>query len=66
MFNHPYTSMNLNLFDDLINVRGDYLIQIILNIVLTIPFRFLIPYNINIIYLFKIMLFTFILSVTIN
>lgn len=64
MFNHPYTKMNLNLFDDLIIGRGDYLIQIVLNIILTVPFGFLISYKIDKVNLFKVMLYTFILSLT--
>ena len=62
MFNHPYTKMNLNLFDDLINGRGDYLIQIVLNIILTVPFGFLISYKIDKVNLLKVTLYTFILS----
>lgn len=62
MFNHPYTKMNLNLFDDLINGRGDYLIQIVLNIILTVPFGFLISYKIDKVNLLKVILYTFILS----
>lgn len=62
MFNYPYTKMNLNLFDDLINGRGDYLIQIVLNIILTVPFGFLISYKIDKVNLLKVTLYTFILS----
>lgn len=43
IFNHPYVSMNMNLFDDLFNGRGDFLRQIILNIIMMIPFGFLVP-----------------------
>lgn len=64
IFNHPYTSMNLKLFDDLINGRGDYLIQIILNIILTIPFGFLISCKIDKVNLFKVMFYAFILGIT--
>lgn len=62
MFNHPYTSMNLNLFDDLINGRGDYLIQIVLNVIMTIPFGFLLSYKKTNINLINVILNTFILS----
>lgn len=43
MFNHPFKMMNLNLFDDLLNHRGDYIRQIVLNIVMLIPFGIIYP-----------------------
>lgn len=43
IFNHPYVSMNLNLFEDLFMHRGDYIRQIVLNIIMMIPFGFLLP-----------------------
>lgn len=43
MFNHPYTPMNLVPFIDVTLARGDFVRQIILNIVMTIPFGFLFP-----------------------
>ena len=43
IFNHGYKSMNMILFDDFINKRGDYLLQIILNIILFVPFGVLYP-----------------------
>lgn len=43
MFNHPFKMMNMNLFDDLLNQRGDYVRQIILNIVMLIPFGIMFP-----------------------
>ena len=43
IFNHPYNLMNLIPFVDLINGRGDFIKQIILNIIMTIPFGFLFP-----------------------
>ncbi|MDO4375790.1 MAG: VanZ family protein [bacterium] len=45
IFHHSSAKMNLNLFEDLINGRGDYLRQIILNIIMTIPFGFLINFK---------------------
>lgn len=43
MFNHPFKMMNMNLFDDLLNQRGDYVRQIVLNIVMLIPFGIMFP-----------------------
>lgn len=43
MFNHPFKMMNINLFDDLLNQRGDYVRQIILNVVMLIPFGIMFP-----------------------
>lgn len=43
IFNHPYVPMNLSPFDDLINGKGDFIRQVVLNIVMTIPFGFLLP-----------------------
>lgn len=43
MFNHPFEMMNMNLFDDLLNHRGDYIRQIVLNIVMLIPFGIIFP-----------------------
>lgn len=62
IFNHPYTSMNWVLFDDLFNGRGDYLRQIVLNVILTIPFGYLISFKVKKINLIKVILYTFLLS----
>lgn len=43
MFNHPFKMMKMNLFDDLLNHRGDYIRQIVLNIVMLIPFGIIFP-----------------------
>ncbi len=43
VLNHPYTPMNLQPFIDVSYGRGDYTRQIILNIIMTIPFGFLFP-----------------------
>lgn len=43
MFNHSFKMMNMNLFDDLLNHRGDYIRQIVLNIVMLIPFGIIFP-----------------------
>lgn len=43
VLNHPYTPMNLVPFIDVSARRGDFLRQIVLNIIMTIPFGFLFP-----------------------
>ncbi|MCI8466267.1 MAG: VanZ family protein [Lachnospiraceae bacterium] len=43
VLNHPYAPMNLTPFIDVFAGRGDFLRQIILNIIMTIPFGFLFP-----------------------
>ena len=40
---HFGSNMNMNLFDDLFNQRGDYLRQIFLNVLMMIPFGFMYP-----------------------
>lgn len=66
LFNHPYVPMNLNIFDDLINGRGDYFRQIILNIIMTIPFGFLFPIINKKSMFLKTILCTFLLSLCIE
>ena len=41
VFNHPYVPMNLVPFIDASAGRGDFLRQIVLNIIMTVPFGFL-------------------------
>lgn len=43
IFNHPYIGMNLRPYVDLLMQRGNYKVQIILNIVMMVPFGFLYP-----------------------
>ncbi|MCI8303890.1 MAG: VanZ family protein [Lawsonibacter sp.] len=43
VLNHPYEPMNLVPFIDVLEGRGDFLRQIILNIIMTMPFGFLFP-----------------------
>ena len=47
IFDHPYDSMNLVPFIDVINGRGDFIRQVLLNIIMTIPFGFLFPLTNN-------------------
>ena len=42
VIDHPY-AFNLIPFDDYVNGRGDFMRQIILNVVMTVPFGFLFP-----------------------
>lgn len=65
IFNHPYISMNLDPFSDLMNGRGDYIRQMTLNIIMMIPFGFLFPLIKNN-KLFKTILYTFLLSLCIE
>lgn len=44
VFNHPY-AYNLIPFDDYANGRGDVVRQIILNVIMTVPFGFLFPFT---------------------
>jgi len=43
VLSHPYTPMNLVPFIDVSMRRGDFFRQVILNIIMTIPFGFLFP-----------------------
>ena len=43
IFNHPYAPINLLPFVDYFNGRGDTVRQIVLNIIMMIPFGFLLP-----------------------
>ena len=47
ILNHPYDSMNLVPFIDVLSGRGDFLRQVALNIIMTIPFGFLFPLTQN-------------------
>lgn len=43
VLNHPYEPMNLMPFLDLFMRRGDFFRQIVLNVIMTMPFGFLFP-----------------------
>ena len=43
LFNHPYSPMNLIPFVDVLTGRGDFLRQVLLNVIMTMPFGFLFP-----------------------
>ena len=59
--------MNLVPFIDVLNSRGDFVRQVVLNVIMTIPFGFLIPFikkeNVK---LLKIVFYTFLLSLGIE
>lgn len=65
MISHmPHIKMNMNAFDDLFNHRGDYLRQIILNVIMMIPFGFMYPIQNK--SFKKTLLMTFLFSLTIE
>ena len=67
VFNHSYVPMNLVPFIDISTGRGDFIRQVVLNIVMTIPFGFLLPLIKNKkINLMKTILYTFLLSLGIE
>ncbi len=43
IWNHPYIPMNMVPFIDVLEGRGDFVRQIVLNTIMTIPFGFLFP-----------------------
>ena len=43
ILNHPYKFMNIVPFTDVLSGRGDFIRQVLLNIMLTVPFGFLFP-----------------------
>lgn len=43
IFNHPYSAMNLIPFADVVSRKGDFIRQVVLNVIMTIPFGFLFP-----------------------
>ena len=66
IFNHSYTPMNLVPFIDVLNSRGDFVRQVVLNIIMTIPFGFLLPLTNNNIKILKVVFYTFLLSLSIE
>ncbi len=67
IFDHHYTPMNLTPFIDVSYGRGDFMRQIVLNIIMTIPFGFLLPFtNLQKAKFSKTILLTFLLSLSIE
>ncbi len=66
-FNHYWHTFNLVPFIDVTMGRGDYVRQIILNIIMTIPFGFLLPLaNMRKMTFVKVIIYTFLLSLSIE
>lgn len=67
VFNHPYQPVNLVPFIDVLNGRGDFIREIVLNVLMTVPFGFLLPLtkkeNAR---LSKVIFYTFLLSLAIE
>lgn len=67
LLNHPYTPMNLQPFIDVTLGRGDFVRQVGLNVLMMIPFGFLLPFiNKEKMKLPKVLLFTFLFSLSIE
>lgn len=67
IFNHPYIPMNLTPFIDVISGRGNFMREIALNILMTIPFGILFPLvNQKKPSLLRTILYTFLLSLSIE
>ena len=47
VFNHPYVPMNMVPFIDVSMGRGDFFRQVVLNVIMTVPFGFLFPLTQN-------------------
>lgn len=58
--------MNLVPFIDVLNGRGDFIRQVVLNVIMTIPFGFLLPLVKKNVKLLKIIFYTFLLSLSIE
>ncbi len=66
IFNHPYVPMNLTPFIDVTFSRGDPMRQILLNILMTVPFGLLFPLVSQKPSFLRTLLFTFLLSLGIE
>lgn len=47
ILNHPYAPMNMVPFVDVLMGRGDFVRQVVLNVIMTVPFGFLFPLTQN-------------------
>lgn len=67
IFNRQYESMNLRPFIDITLRRGDFMRQVALNVIMTIPFGFLFPLaRKKDTKILKVILYTFLLSLSIE
>ena len=64
---YPYKSMNLIPFVDILTGRGDFLRQVVLNVIMMIPFGILLPLtNKNNTKISKVIFYTFLVSLSIE
>lgn len=66
VFNHPYEPMNLVPFIDVLNGRGDFIRQVGLNVIMTIPFGILLPLTKEKVNVIGVIVYTFLLSLSIE
>ncbi len=66
IFNHPYDPMNLVPFVDVLNGRGDFIRQVGLNVIMTVPFGFLLPLAKEKTKIIRVIFYTFLLSLSIE
>lgn len=66
IFDHSYVFMNMNLFSDVFGGRGDFVRQVLLNVIMTIPFGFLLPLTNKKYNFIKVVLYTFLFSLCIE
>lgn len=66
IFNHPYKPMNLVPFIDVLNGRGDFIRQVGLNGIMTIPFGFLLPLTKDKAKIIGVIFYTFLLSLSVE
>ena len=66
IFDHSYVFMNINLFSDVFGGRGDFVRQVLLNIIMMIPFGFLLPLTNKKYNFINVVLYTFLFSLCIE
>ena len=66
IFNHAYVPMSLVPFTDVALSRGDFIRQVVLNVIMTVPFGFLLPLTQKEPKILKTILLTFLLSFAIE
>ena len=66
IFDHPYIFMNMNPFSDVFGGRGDFVRQVLLNVIMMIPFGFLLPLTNKKYNFIKVVLYTFLFSLSIE
>lgn len=66
IFNHPYGFMNLTPFSDVLGGRGDFIRQVLLNVIMMIPFGFLLPLANKRCNFIRVIIYTFLFSLSIE